>query len=412
MKKIFVASIYIFALSVAEAQNIGIGTTFPKAILHVADSSVVFTAESADVPPIPGGPPVSTSGRRMMWYADKASFRVGAVTNNSSWSKDSIGVYSFGGGRNGMAKGNYSFAYGDGAIATGNYAVSMGHANLVRGMAAVGLGWSNAASGSSSVSIGSQNSSFGEYAVTLGRSNQAAGENAFALGSYCSSSGEGAVAIGRNAHARGDYSFAANRNTIAFSAYEAVFGQYNTLYSPGSSADFINTDRLFVIGNGRSSNERSNALTVFKSGNVGIMTAQPNARLSVSGDASKTGGGVWAAWSDARLKKNITPYTSGLKEILQINPIRFQYNELSGEEDLNKNYVGILAQEIENILPSTITIKADEQLKDKRMFDGSELIYTLINAIKEQQVLINELQQENKTVLEKLNSIKINQTER
>ena len=393
MKKIVIIFCCSFNFLCLCAQNIGIGTTEPKARLHVADSSVLFTAEGDEVPVIQSAPPVQTSGRRMMWYADKAAFRVGAV-NNNYWYKDNIGNYSFAGGKNSMAKGQYSFTYGYNTMATGEHSISMGNASYATGLEAIALGRSNIAYGNNAVSIGKGNTTSEYGGITLGRYNNAQSEDALSIGSFNYSRGKSAVSIGNNIEAVGDYSFAANKSTYAASAFETVFGQYNTLYTPASSVAFISTDRLFVIGNGRSNTERSNALTVFKNGNVGIMTAQPNARLSVNGDASKSGGGVWAAWSDARLKKNITPYTSGLKEILQINPVRFQYNELSGEEDLNKNYVGIIAQEIEKILPSTITIKADEQLKDKRMFDGSELTYTLINAIKEQQQQIEILKKE------------------
>ena len=65
-------SIVICQLS--SAQNVGIGTLSPVARLHVADSSVVFTA-IGDIPATPGNVPVSGAGRRMMWYPDKAAFR-------------------------------------------------------------------------------------------------------------------------------------------------------------------------------------------------------------------------------------------------------------------------------------------------------------------------------------------------
>src|SRR6266404_369571 len=60
------------------AGNVGIGTSNPAARLHVADSSVLFSATGI-VPGTPGNPPISGAGRRMMWYAGKAAFRVGYV---------------------------------------------------------------------------------------------------------------------------------------------------------------------------------------------------------------------------------------------------------------------------------------------------------------------------------------------
>jgi len=76
-----------------------------------------------------------------------------------------------------------------------------------------------------------------------------------------------------------------------------------------------------------------------------------------------------------------------LAELLQVRPVSFQYNELSGNTDLDKPYVGILAQEIETVLPGTVKTvddsKGESGLSDLRLFDVSELTFTLINAVKE-----------------------------
>ncbi len=103
------------------------------------------------------------------------------------------------------------------------------------------------------------------------------------------------------------------------------------------------------------------------------------------GTPQTPGGGDWSSTSDRRLKQQIKPYKEGLNKIMQINPVRFHYNGESGY-DSEPGYVGIIAQDIEKILPSTITDVDDSRetgLKDKRELDGSELTYTLINAIKE-----------------------------
>jgi len=103
------------------------------------------------------------------------------------------------------------------------------------------------------------------------------------------------------------------------------------------------------------------------------------------GTPQKPGGGDWSSTSDRRLKQQIKPYKEGLNKIMQINPVRFHYNGESGY-DSEPEYVGIIAQDFKKILPSTITVVDDSRetgLKDKREFDGSELTYTLINAIKE-----------------------------
>src|SRR5690606_28106177 len=55
------------------------------------------------------------------------------------------------------------------------------------------------------------------------------------------------------------------------------------------SLNWVETDQLFVIGNGTDSGNRSNAFTVLKNGNTGINNATPGYALDVSGDINFTG---------------------------------------------------------------------------------------------------------------------------
>ena len=108
--------------------------------------------------------------------------------------------------------------------------------------------------------------------------------------------------------------------------------------------------------------------------------------LTVHGQADKTGGGDWAVTSDKRLKTDIKPYSKGLNKLMQIDPITFKYKSESGYSDTSY-YVGVIAQDIEKILPTTVTQYDDSEgssgLSDRRQFDSSELLWTVINSIKE-----------------------------
>jgi hypothetical protein len=133
----------------------------------------------------------------------------------------------------------------------------------------------------------------------------------------------------------------------------------------------------------------------------------------VNGAAAKPEGGDWSNISDKRLKKNVKPNNKGLKEILQINPVSYQYNKMSKSYDLEKTYIGIIAQEIEKVLPSTVVIMNDSLntgLTDKRIFNSSELLYTAINAIKEQQEIIELLLQKNEFLEHRIKKIKLKMT--
>lgn len=127
-------------------------------------------------------------------------------------------------------------------------------------------------------------------------------------------------------------------------------------------------------------------------GNVMIGTGTPTHDLDVNGTAGKTGGGSWATFSDARLKENILPYTNGLIELLKINPVWYSYNKLSGY-DIDKKYVGVIAQELQAVSPYMVSPTKKQALNGSNYLqvDNSAMTYMLINAVKEQQQIIEAL---------------------
>ena len=124
-----------------------------------------------------------------------------------------------------------------------------------------------------------------------------------------------------------------------------------------------------------------------------IGSGTPNRKLSVNGGASKTGGGSWDVFSDMRLKQNIQPYTDGLSSLLKVKPVWFQYTPSSGFDSITK-YVGVLAQQLQQISPYMVTESANNKATDGSGYlsvDNSSMTYMLINAIKEQQAVIEAL---------------------
>lgn len=232
------------------AQNVGIGTTTPLARLHITDSSVLFSA-TGSIPTTAGNTPISGTGRRMMWYSDKAAFRAGYV-GAANWDKDSIGDYSFASGYNTKAKGQFSFAAGFNSIANGDW----------------------------STSIGYQAYALAHYSTAIGFGVNASGQSATALGVASIASGSISTAIGFNTTASGSISTSLGYYTIARSGIETVIGTCNTDYTPNSTVNWNAADRLFVIGNGSDINSRSDALVVLKNGNTGIGNSTPAFPLS------------------------------------------------------------------------------------------------------------------------------------
>ncbi|MBL0145491.1 MAG: tail fiber domain-containing protein [Chitinophagaceae bacterium] len=126
-------------------------------------------------------------------------------------------------------------------------------------------------------------------------------------------------------------------------------------------------------------------------GNVGIgNTGVPAYQLELStNSAGKPGTNTWTIASDLRLKQNINPYTQGLQQLMQINPVTYHYNEKSGF-DTKPEYVGIIAQDLQKIAPYMVsTVKRNDA--DYLGVDNGAMTYMLINAVKEQQEIIEAL---------------------
>ena len=126
-------------------------------------------------------------------------------------------------------------------------------------------------------------------------------------------------------------------------------------------------------------------------GNVGIGTGAPAFRLEVNGSAAKPGGGAWAVSSDARLKTDVKPFTDGLDLVSRIRPVTFRYNEASGH-DTKPEYVGVIAQELEQVAPYMVG-RFNRDGTDYLSVDNSAMVYMLVNAVQEQQTIIERLTQ-------------------
>jgi hypothetical protein len=217
MKQAIIAfSTFIFPLYLA-AQNVGIGTNTPTAGFQVENRSVLFQSPFS-LPANPWFPP-ATNGTVLMWYPDKAHFRVGRFQGVAG-QMNNIGVNSFAAGYTTMSSGNSSMALGEGTTASGQASTAMGRGTVASELAATALGDWTLASG---------------YAST-------------AMGTF----------------------------TKAKSSFSLVIGIYN------DSTD-NNNERLFEIGNGSSDADRRNAMTVMRNGRVGIGTTNPGSLLHVNG---------------------------------------------------------------------------------------------------------------------------------
>ena len=111
-----------------------------------------------------------------------------------------------------------------------------------------------------------------------------------------------------------------------------------------------------------------------------------------SGNITATGNVT--AYSDLRLKEDIKPLENALAKVLQLRGVQYT------RKDTKEKEIGVIAQEIENILPEVVHIsdataqeKDKEEYTDIRSVDYGRMVSVLIEAIKEQQAQIEELKE-------------------
>jgi hypothetical protein len=125
---------------------------------------------------------------------------------------------------------------------------------------------------------------------------------------------------------------------------------------------------------------------VIQAGGAGCGANTAFFRFDATGTAFKPGGGSWAALSDRRVKRNVQSFTDGLNLVNAIRPITYQYNGLGGSPDNGKTYTGVIAQELQAVAPYMVDASGEFMTVDPSAFT-----YVLLNAVKEQQVVISAL---------------------
>lgn len=129
--------------------------------------------------------------------------------------------------------------------------------------------------------------------------------------------------------------------------------------------------------------------TTFSTPRFVIAGATGNVRMSAYGAGAATfdASGNITSVSDESLKRDVRPYTRGLAEILAMSPILHGYTEDSGLDQSRDDYVSIIAQNTQGILPEAIGQNADGKLS----YNPFVTVHALVNAVKELQAQIDEL---------------------
>jgi trimeric autotransporter adhesin len=314
IKRVAFFTFFLFPLCLM-AQNVGIGTSTPAALLHTngtatGGGNVLFTGSFKQSNP--GPPPATGAGTRMMWYPDKAAFRAGHIYPGvpTNWDQDNIGNFSVAMGDGTMAKGAGSVALGSGSRATETYSVALGGGRALN-FNTFSMGYTSTAVGYGSTAIGESVNAEGEYSIAMGAYATASGNVSIAMGNGVRAAGISSVAIGNQLQAHGAFSTAMGRGNDANGYGSMVVGRFNdsilareTELDPGANTP------LFIVGNGTGFNTRSNALVVRANGKVGIAANTPAYELSIGENnlgIGRPASGTMAFYTAANERMRISP---------------------------------------------------------------------------------------------------------
>ena len=208
------------------------------------------------------------------------------------------GIKTIVSGTNNNLSGNYSLATGEANTLSASRSIVAGLVNVVGGENNIVGGYLNSipAFHLHSIVVGQEDTLTASASAVFGYLNKVTAYAGFAAGTKNLVNGQSGAAFGLQSRASGINSFVTGSQDTAFGENAAVFGignygasysemalgTYGTMYTPVSAVTFNTADRIFNIGNGVAGNLRSDALTILKSGNVGMGTANPTALLDVN----------------------------------------------------------------------------------------------------------------------------------
>ena len=154
-----------------------------------------------------------------------------------------------------------------------------------------------------------------------------------------------------------------------------------------------NTSGSLIFNTNNAERFRVNA-----SGFIGIGTSNPTVRLQVAGDIIANS---IAGSSDSRFKTNILPIENPLQKVLKLRGVTFDWKtkEFPNRMFSENRAIGFIAQEVEQVIPEVV--QTENSTEGFKSVQYDKVVALLVEAIKEQQKQIEQLQQKVKELTEK-----------
>jgi len=378
---------------------------------------------------VAGGPTFKTFGTASLMIGSSSTGTINAADYNTAVSTTAFAA---------LTTGDFNVAFGEQALD----ALTTGGGNTALGVSTLGAlttANNNTAVGISaltSTTSGTVNTAVGSYALdaeTTGSRSTALGYSALTNQNFTSNEISYNTAVGYTAlnetttggqnTAVGYIALYANttgtKNTaVGFACLDAsTTGYYNTAVGKGAGGIVSTGAGNTLMGGeaGGTITTSNNNTVVGQGANISSGTSQGNEVVlgqgltgigyhqgilgGVNGVYNQPNTTTFAQTSDERIKKNIEDYTLGLDTINNIRVRTFEYRELdeipNGTDGkiLNPNElpegerVGVIAQEIIDVLPSCVTEHENSRLS----VTTDNVLWTLVKAVQELSVEVETL---------------------
>lgn len=308
-----------------------------------------------------------------------------SLRNNTGSSNVAVGAVALNGNTNGVN----NTAVGTSAlqVANANYNTAIGLdalRNTTTGGSNTALGFS----AGSGITTGTANIAIGQAAQV----NDPAGAYQLSIGNVIYGNNMGNTTAG-NIGIGTATPFSQAKLHVA--ASNGGYGEFAQLMVTGSNINqklllgYNTTNDNAYIQSVHSGSNWKDLLLQPSGANVGIgMQSAPVSLLQVNGviTATKIQGP-----SDSRFKKNIKPIENALQKVMKLGGYTYDWKDASEfpTQSLGKGHdMGVIAQEVEKQFPEAVSTNVD----GFKAVSYTELVPALIEAIKAQQVLIEDLQ--------------------
>jgi hypothetical protein len=358
-----------------------------------------------------------TTSLAMGYQANASNSYATAIGYNSTAS--GLNSTSVGSGTSAAVAASYSSAFGYGSSTDGSYATALGYYAQANGNRSISIGAYYSYSyyrfvynpvtrkfSTVLVPVTRYNTAADDYSIALGNGNTVT-KGGLGVGSNNYARAIGAVALGHSNYADSSYSFAAGYGNTAlgqnsFALGENIISRSKNCITVGSfnidggdPDTWLDTDPIFVVGNGTSSG-RSDALKVLKNGTLVLpfVNSGSGTWMVVGADGS-----VMKNTSSVRYKTDIYPLND-VSWLYDLNPVDFVYKS----DPTKAVQSGLIAEEVEEVNKQYV-------LYQNGVPDGvnyPSMLAPMIKAIQDQKKTIDTLKSENESLrerLEKLESI-------